>query len=140
LAQNNEGDIMEILSVIVAAAVGFAYGAAHYITLSKPWMKAAGIKLGPDGKPMGNGSALPFLLSAIAMLLVAGFMRHIFAMSGIDGAMKGLVAGGGIGLFFIAPWTMINNAYPGRPFALTLIDGGYAVIGCGLMGLVLGVM
>jgi hypothetical protein len=74
------------------------------------------------------------------MLLVAGFMRHVFAMSGIDTGMKGLVAGGGIGLFFIAPWIMINNAYGGRPFALTVIDGAYAVIGCGLMGLVLGVM
>lgn len=131
---------MEILSVILAAAVGFAYGAVHYMTLSKPWIRAVGIKVGPDGRPAGNGSALPFVLSAIAMLLVAGFMRHIFAMSAIEGAMSGLVAGGGIGLFFIAPWTMINNAYPGRPFALTLIDGSYAVIGCGLMGLVLGVM
>jgi len=126
---------MEILSVIVAAAVGFAYGAAHYMTLSKPWIRAAGISVGPDGKPQGNGSALPFLLSAVAMLLVAGFMRHIFAMSGVDTALKGMVSGGGVGLFFIAPWIMMTNAYPGRPFLLTVIDGGYALIGCALMGL-----
>jgi hypothetical protein len=129
---------MEYLSVIVAALVGFAYGAVHYITLSKPWMKAAGIQTDANGKPMGgNQSATPFLLSGIAMLIVAGFMRHIFATSGIDSAGAGLVAGLGIGLFFITPWTMINNAYPGRPFMLTVIDGAYATIGCGLMGLVL---
>lgn len=128
---------MEIVSVLVAALVGFAYGAAHYMTLSKPWMRAAGIKTGPDGKPAGGGSAVPFILSFVAMLLVAGFMRHIFAMSGIDTVGKGLLSGLGIGAFFIAPWTMINNAYPGRPFLLTVIDGGYAIIGCGLMGLVL---
>ena len=128
---------MEILSVIVAAAVGFAYGAAHYMTLSKPWMKAAGVRMDANGKPAGNGSPLPFVLSAIAMLVVAGFMRHIFAMAGIDGIGKGLMSGLGIGAFLITPWIMINNAYPGRPMLLTVIDGAYAIIGCGLMGLVL---
>jgi len=135
-AISREGQ-MEVVSVLVAAAVGFAYGAAHYMTLSQHWIRAAGIRLGPDGRPEGGGSATPFILSAIAMLLVAGFMRHIFAMSGIETAGKGLLSGAGIGLFFIAPWTMINNAYPGRPFMLTVIDGAYAVIGCALMGLVL---
>lgn len=128
---------MEIVSVLVAALVGFGYGAVHYMTLAKPWARAAGIKVGPDGKPAGGGSPLPFILSLVAMLLVAGFMRHIFAMSGIETLGKGLLSGLGIGAFLIAPWTMINNAYPGRPFVLTVIDGGYAVIGCGLMGLVL---
>ena len=50
---------------------------------------------------------------------------------------KGAYAGLGIGLFFIAPWTMINNAYGMRPFKLTLIDGGYSAIGSLLIGAVL---
>lgn len=33
---------------------------------------------------------------------------------------------------------MINYAYADRPRALTLIDGGYAVLGCALIGAVLG--
>lgn len=33
---------------------------------------------------------------------------------------------------------MINNAYGQRPFKLTLIDGGYAIFGCAVIGLVLG--
>jgi hypothetical protein len=71
------------------------------------------------------------------MLLVAGMMRHIFGMVGIASPGAGLVAGLGIGLFFISPWIMINNAYEMRPFRLTLINGGYATFGCALMGLVL---
>lgn len=128
---------MEILNVVVAALVGFAYGAVHYTTLSRPWVKAAGLPIGPDGRPVGGGTVVPFVLSGIAMLVVAGFMRHIFASSGIDSIGKGVISGAGIGLFFITPWTMINNAYPGRPFLLTVIDGAYATIGCALMGLVL---
>ena len=128
---------MGFVAVIVAAAAGFMLGAIWYMALAKPWMQAAGIKMTPEGKPDGNGSPLPFVLSAIAMLLVAGMMRHIFALSGIDAAGEGLVSGLGIGLFFISPWIMINNAYGMRPFRLTLIDGGYATFGCGLMGLIL---
>lgn len=128
---------MGFLAVIVAAAAGFGFGAVWYMTLAKPWMAAAGIKMGADGKPDGNGSPLPFVLSAIAMLVVAGMMRHVFALSNIDTAMKGLVSGLGIGLFFISPWIMINNGYGGRPFKLTLIDGGYATFGCAVIGMVL---
>ncbi len=80
---------------------------------------------------------MPFVLSAIAMILVAGMMRHIFAQAGITDIGKGLVNGGAIGLLFIAPWTMINNAYGMRPFRLTLIDGGYAIIGCAIIGTIL---
>ncbi len=127
---------MEFLSVIIAAAAGYAFGAFWYMTLSKPWIEAAGIECDEHGKPL-NQSMTPFILSGIAMILVAGMMRHIFGMAGIDGLGKGLVAGLGIGLFFISPWIMINNAYGGRPFKLTVIDSGYAVFGCAIIGAVL---
>jgi len=128
---------MGLISVLAAAAVAWIYGALHYMTLSKPWMEAAGIPRGADGRPQGNGSALPFLLSAVAMVVVAGFMRHIFATSGVTTPGAGLVSGLGIGAFFILPWIAINNAYGMKPPLLTVIDGGYAVIGCGVIGLVL---
>lgn len=128
---------MGVLAVIVAAIAGFAFGAIWYMTLAKPWMQAAQIPMTGDGKPDGNGSPLPFVLSGIAMIIVAGMMRHTFALSGIDTVGKGLVAGLGVGLFFISPWVMINNAYGMRPFKLTLIDGGYATFGCAIIGAVL---
>ncbi|MFD2741283.1 DUF1761 domain-containing protein [Sulfitobacter aestuarii] len=127
---------MGFFAVIVAAAAGFAFGALWYMTLARPWMAAADIRMAPDGKPEGS-SPLPYILSAIAMLLVAGMMRHVFVLSGIYTLGAGLVSGLGIGLFFISPWIMINNAYGGRPFTLTLIDSGYATFGCAVIGLVL---
>jgi hypothetical protein len=128
---------MGLVAVIIAALAGFAVGAVWYIVLSRPWMAAAGIRMHADGKPDGNGSAMPFLVSGIAMLVVAGFMRHVFTMSGIDTPGEGLVAGLGVGLFFITPWLAMDYAYAGRPARLTLIDGGYATLGCGAIGLVL---
>ena len=128
---------MGFLSVGLAAAAAWIFGAVYYMLLSKPWIKAAGVRVDEKGRPAGGMNPLPFVLSAICMLLVAGMMRHVFVMSGIATVGGGFLAGLGVGLFFIAPWVMINNAYAMRPFRLTLIDGGYAVAGCAIIGVVL---
>ena len=129
---------MEILNVLAAAAASWVFGAVWYMALAKPWMAAAKITVDENGRP-ANDSALPYLLSAVAMILVAGMMRHILVMAGLEGIGKSATVGFGIGLFFISPWIMINNAYGDRPFKLTLIDGGYAVFGCTIIGAVLAI-
>jgi hypothetical protein len=126
-----------VLSVIVAAVAAFAFGAVWYMVLAKPWMAAAGVKVGADGKPANASNPVPYVLAFIAALLVAGMMRHMFVLSGIDTADKGLVAGLGAGLFLATPWLMTCYAFSGRPFRLTLIDGGYASFGSAIIGVVL---
>lgn len=127
---------MEFLNVLAAAVAAWVFGAAWYMTLSKPWTEAAGIVTDENGRPV-NDSPLPYILSMIAMILVSGMLRHVLGMAGVTGIGKSMLVGLGVGLFFISPWIMINNAYGGRPFKLTLIDGGYAVGGCMVSGLVL---
>jgi hypothetical protein len=128
---------MTILSVLIAAMGGFAIGAVWYMTLAKQWVAASGVEVDESGKP-ANGSKTPFIISGICMILVAGMMRHMFAMAGIEGFGKGLISGLGVGLFFIAPWVAMNYGYAGRPRALSIIDGGYAVIGSAAIGAILG--
>lgn len=128
---------MGLLIVVIAAAIGFALGAVWYMVLAEPWMEAAKIKKGPDGKPEGGQDPKIFAATFVLQLIVAGMMRHIFVLSGIDTIGAGLVAGLGVGLFFISPWIAINNLYGGRPAKLTMIDGGYATLACAAMGLVL---
>lgn len=128
---------MELLNVVVAGIAGFAVGAVWYMSLAKPWMQAAGIRMGPDGKPAEGGSPVPMVIGFVAMLVVAGMMRHIFQMAAIDTLGNGLTAGLGVGAFFITPWIAMNNAFGKRPLMLTVIDSGYAIIGCAVIGLVL---
>ena len=128
---------MGILSVIVAAIGGFAFGAIWYMSLAKQWVAAVNVEVDENGRPTNDSPKL-YIISFIAMLLVAGMLRHTFAMAEIDGLGKGLLSGLGVGLFFISPWIMINNSYGDRPFKLTLIDGGYATFGCAVMGAILG--
>ena len=128
---------MEFISVLVAAAAAWVFGAIWYMALAKPWMEASGVTCDENGRPEGGNSPLPYVLSALAMVLVAGMMRHMLGMSGVIEIGKSALVGFGVGLFFISPWIMINNAYGGNPFKLTLIDSGYAVIGCTIIGGVL---
>jgi hypothetical protein len=128
---------MEILNILAAALAAFAFGAVWYMSLSRAWIAAAEIPVDANGRPQGNGSPLPFLVGILAMILVAGMMRHILAMSGVTSIGGGLVAGAGIGAFLITPWVAMNYAFAMRKPALTLIDGVNSVVGCALMGLVL---
>lgn len=128
---------MEILSVIVAAIASYAAGAVWYMSLAKPWMAASGVAVGEDGQPENRSDPKPYIVSFVCSIIVAGMMRHVFALAGIDELAKGLTAGLGIGLFMAAPWIATNYTFAGRPRSLILIDGGYATIGCTVMGAVL---
>lgn len=128
---------MGLLSVLAAAIAAFVFGAIYYMVLSKPWMEAAGIAIGPDGKPTNSSNPTPYIVSFICIILVAGMMRHTFALSGIDTVAKGLQSGLGIGLFFITPWIFINTGYSNRPWKLAVIDGGYATAAATIIGIIL---
>jgi Protein of unknown function (DUF1761) len=135
--KQQEGTVMEFLNVLAAGLAAFAFGAVWYMTMSKPWMAAAEIRLGPDGRPANASDKMPFVIGLIGMVLAAGMMRHIFGMTAIDTAGKGLTAGLGIGAFIVLPWVAMNYAFGQRKGMLTVIDGVNIVVGSGLMGLVL---
>ncbi|AUQ68123.1 DUF1761 domain-containing protein [Phaeobacter inhibens] len=128
---------MEILNVVAAAIAGFVLGAVWYGLLAEPWMQAAKVPRDENGKPAGGQTPAVFIATFGLQIVVAGMMRHVFALSGIDTVGGGLVSGLGVGLFFITPWIMINNLYGVRPLRLSMIDGGYATLACGAIGVVL---
>ncbi len=130
---------MEILNVLAAAVASYAFGSVWYMVLAKPWMAAAGVAESDikdeNGKMVGGPA--PFIIAFVCAIIIAGMMRHIFMLAGIVDVGKGMVAGFGIGVFIVTPWIATNYAFSMRPRALTIIDGGYAVIGSTLMGIVL---
>lgn len=128
---------MEYLNVIAAALGAYAFSAVWYTAMSKPWADAAGLAMDANGKPMGNGNPMPFFIAFIAMILVAGMMRHVFQISGIVSLGGGLVAGCGVGAFFITPWVTMNYAFGMRKSSLAVLDGVNAIVGCSIMGVIL---
>lgn len=124
---------MEFLNVIAAALAAFAFGAVWYMALSKPWMAASGVT---EAEQKAAGP-MPFVVGLLAMMLVAGMMRHLLGTSGVVTVGGGAVAGFGVGAFLVVPWLAMNYAFAMRRPALTLIDGVNSVAGCTIMGAVL---
>lgn len=129
---------MEFLNVLVAGLASFMFGAIWYSTLSKPWVEASGVAVDAEtGKPANASNPAPYVIGVISSILVAGMMRHVFETSTVDSLWEAAVSGFGIGAFLAAPWLATNYGFAGRPAKLLIIDGGYATIGCTIIGIVL---
>lgn len=124
---------MEFLNVLAAAVAAFGFGAVWYIALSKPWLAASGV----TEAQQRAGGPIPFVIGIVAMVLVAGMMRHLLGAAGVVTPGGGAIAGLGIGAFLITPWVAMNYAFAMRRPALTLIDGVNSVVGCTIIGAVL---
>ena len=124
---------MEFLNVPAAAVAAFGFGAVWYIALSKPWLAASGV----TEAQQRAGGPIPFVIGIVAMVLVAGMMRHLLGAAGVVTPGGGAIAGLGIGAFLITPWVAMNYAFAMRRPALTLIDGVNSVVGCTIIGAVL---
>lgn len=119
---------MGFWNVIAAGGAAWLAGLVYYARLGDVRASLAGVQ--------NPASGLPLWIGGLAVLiLVAGFLRHIFFVSGLTSNVPlGAVAGSGVGLFFIAPWIGLMNFADRRPFSLTLLDGAYATLASGIMG------
>jgi hypothetical protein len=131
------------LAILVAAIAGFAFGAAWYMTLSKQWLAARGLSEG-EAKAKANAewSWLPFIISFIALLIMAwmlsGILMHL-ARGGTEMSLRsGVISGFFLWLGFVITTMAVNHAFQGDRRALTLIDGGHWLGVLLIQGAVLG--
>ena len=121
------------LSIIVAAIASFAWGAAWYMGLSKPWLKAA--RLDPASiKP----SPVPFIISFVSLLIMGWAMAGIIGHIGVAGIWPGIVTGFLLWLGFIATTLAVNHRYQNFGWDLTVIDGGRWLGVALIMGAIIG--
>ena len=124
---------MEYLNVIAAGVAAWIFGAVWYMTIAKSWMAASGL----TEETINNKNPLPYIVSLIGAIVVAGMLRHVLAGAGITEVGKSLLTGLGLGLFVVSPWMINNVLYGQRSKSLIWMDCGYPVVGMGIMGLVL---
>jgi hypothetical protein len=123
------------LSILAAAVAAWLFGAVYYVLLGNAWVAALGMRK-DDLKP----TPLPFILSFVAELVMAWVLAGILIHVGVAGPKAGIVAGALCWLGFVATTVLVNNAYPGRSFMLTVIDAAHWLGVLLIMGVVIGLL
>ncbi len=125
------------VAVIIAALAGFGLGAVWYMVLGGTWMRALG-KTPADLKPEGSAKVMPFIISIVALfvmaLMLAGLMGHLGDVTIRGGVISGLFVWVG----FVITTMGVNHAFSGAKPMLTLIDGGHWLAVLLIMGAVIG--
>jgi hypothetical protein len=115
---------MNWLAILIATIAGFAFGAAYYISLSKPWLAAIG-KTKEEISAEGKGSPLPFIISIVALavmaVVLAGTIGHLGP--GQVTLKNGVVTALFMWVGFVITAMAVNNAFGQRKASLTVIDG-----------------
>ena len=127
---------MEYLGLLAAAVAAFIFGSVWYMALGKQYQRALGMD--PEeckGKPM---PIAPLAICFVGELVMAAALSWILARLSVVGWMWGAHMGLLIGAGIILPTVVINNAFPGRKAALSLIDGAHWIFVAAIEGAVLG--
>ena len=128
-------------AVLVAAVVAWLAGAAWYMSLSKPWLAAVGMTPEKMQQNKDNPYAwVPFVLVFIGHLVMAWTLAGILGHFGSVNVKDGVITGALCWLGFVFTATLANNAFAGRSYRLTAIDGGHYLLVLVIMGAIIGAM
>lgn len=133
---------LNYLGILAATVVAWIVGALWYGLLGRQWLDALG-KSREDIKADQQASGLPmwfpFVLSFVAELVMAFVLAALMFQTNVGppGFADGLLWGGFVWLGFVLTTVAVNNAYPSRKPALTVIDAAHWLLVLLAMGLVL---
>jgi hypothetical protein len=130
---------MNWLAILIATIAGFAFGAAYYMSLSKPWLAAIG-KTKEQIAAESKGSPLPFIVSIVALavmaIVLAGTIGHVGPLTLKSGVISALFMWVG----FVITTMAVNNAFGQRKASLTIIDGIHWLGVLVIQGAIIGAM
>jgi hypothetical protein len=123
---------VSLLATLLATVLSFVLGGLWYGPLfAKPWMRLVGVTEATlrEGFNPAKTYGITFVLAFLA--------SYVFGMVLGPNPSIGLGVGAGAaaGLFWVAGSLWTNDLFERRPFALTLINGGYHTVKFILIGL-----
>ena len=128
-------------AVLVATVAGFAFGAAYYMSLSKPWLAAMG-KTREELSASGKGSPVPFIVSIVALAIMAwvlaGGIGHLDP--GQVTPKNGIISGLFMWLGFVITTLAVNYSFGQRKAMLIVIDGIHWLGVLVIQGAIIGAM
>lgn len=128
---------INLWAVLAATVAAFIVGAVYYGTLSKPWMRAAGIA----EEDARFGPAL-FAMTLVCLFVMAFVLAGLIGHLG-DGQVtlrNGVISGLFVWAGFMATTMTVNHRYRNDGWDLTLIDGLHWLLVALVMGAVIGLI
>jgi hypothetical protein len=123
---------VSLLATLLATVLSFVLGGLWYGPLfSRIWMRLVGVTEATlrQGFNPAKTYGITFVLAFVASYVFGVFLGPNPSMA------LGLGAGAAAGIFWVAASLWTNDLFERRPFALTLINGGYHTVKFILIGL-----
>ena len=131
-------DYIHWIAVIVAALAYFALGALWYSKLLFAPRWIAYLKLDVNDPNAKKGMGLMFGGSLVMMFIQSLAIAILAERMNVEGAwLSGIKIGAFTGCCFCASTISINYFYEKKPLGLYLINGGYAIVGNIIAGIII---
>jgi hypothetical protein len=125
-------------AVIVAAIVDWFAQAGWFTAFSKLYVEGLGLTSQQVEEGKAHMTPWPYIIALVANLVMALVLAKVIGWvsqwSAAGGARVGFILG--LGIAFAAMATA--NVFEQRPLSFILISAGYPVVGCIIMGAILG--
>jgi len=119
--------VQNFLTILAGTVAAFAFGAAYYSALSKPWMAAAKLSEEDIRAQKGVAAALPYIIAFLAEFWIACILAGALILAPEEAGEWTMAIGTAIVLWigFIAPAMLVNNRYHMEPLSLFGINAGH---------------
>ncbi len=125
-------------AILLAGVADWLLGAVWFTIFAAQWK--AGLRMAPEEMQayMSHPNFWPYLIALLCSLLLAYVIARVVAGSETHGLMRGIIAGILVGL--AAAVAMVTEmVFEVRAASFVLISAAYPLIGCVLMGIIIGV-
>lgn len=126
------------IAILIAAVADWILGAVWFTVFANQWR--AGLRMAPAELQgyMSHPNFWPYLIALLCSFLMAYAIARVLAAAPTQGLFRGISAGILVGL--AAAMAMVTEmAFEIRPGPFVLISAAYPLVGCILMGIILGV-
>jgi len=135
---------VNILSILIAGAAAWIFGAIYYGVLGKQWMAAQGKTMDQCKQEQAGKSRVaffaPFVLALVGALIMAWVLYGILVHLNSFTPRAGMISGALCWFGFVLTSLTVNNAFGGRKAMLTVIDSIHWLGGLLIIGTILGWM
>jgi len=127
------------IAIFLAALAAWIFGAVYYGVLGRVWMVAQGMGAAEiDERRKARKMPLgPMTISFLCELFMAAVFAPFLTLTH-QGLADAVVTGFMLGLGLMGTSVLVNNAFQGRSWKLSVIDGAHwvlvAIIECAVLG------